>query len=199
MSKKLQQVYWNTIQIRAGKNEQPTVVDCLTSSGLTKSLKHVIEGIIQMSLEHCQAWGINHLSIKPVAVFDHPHGKKIFPNAQPDSLLEGLCLSQASYSWFSGGRGWHFPLFPLLRLLQGTMRSPLLLLSTLDSSVLSASSHRTCFQPCFQAWWSGCFQVFHCPFYSVKHRTAHSIQEEIVSVLSKMGEPPLLTSWPFCV
>lgn len=29
-----------------------------------------------MSLEHWQAWDINHLSRKPVTMFDHPHGSK---------------------------------------------------------------------------------------------------------------------------
>ena len=30
-----------------------------------RKLKHVIEGIVQMPLEHCQAWGIIHLSMHP--------------------------------------------------------------------------------------------------------------------------------------
>lgn len=38
-----------------------------------------------MPLKHLQAWGINHLSRKPVTVFDHPAGKEIPPNVQSKS------------------------------------------------------------------------------------------------------------------
>jgi len=44
-----------------------------------QKLKDVIKGIAQMPLEHRQAWGINHLSRRPVPVFDHSLGKEAFP------------------------------------------------------------------------------------------------------------------------
>lgn len=39
--------------------------------------KHVIEGVIQMCLEHWQACGISDLSRNPVPVFDHHHSKEM--------------------------------------------------------------------------------------------------------------------------
>ena len=45
-----------------------------------QKLKHAIKGIVQMPLKHWQAWGIDHLSRKPVPVFDHPLGKEMLPN-----------------------------------------------------------------------------------------------------------------------
>jgi len=44
-----------------------------------QKLEHVIKGIVQMPLKHCQAWGIRHLSGKPLPVSDHPHGKEMLP------------------------------------------------------------------------------------------------------------------------
>ena len=35
-----------------------------------------------MPLKHWQAWGINHLSRKPVPVFDHPLCKEMLPNVK---------------------------------------------------------------------------------------------------------------------
>lgn len=45
-----------------------------------QKLKHVTEGIIQMPLEYWQKRGIKQLIRKPVPVFDHHHGKEIFPD-----------------------------------------------------------------------------------------------------------------------
>jgi len=33
-----------------------------------------------MPLKHGQAWGVDHLSGKPVPGFDHPLGKEMVPN-----------------------------------------------------------------------------------------------------------------------
>lgn len=41
-------------------------------------MKHVIKGIVEMPLKHWQTWGIDHLSRKPIPVFDHPLSKEIF-------------------------------------------------------------------------------------------------------------------------
>lgn len=35
-----------------------------------QKLKHIINGSIQMAVEHIQVWGISHLTRKPVPVFD---------------------------------------------------------------------------------------------------------------------------------
>jgi len=32
--------------------------------------KHIIKGTVQMPLKHWQTWGINHLSRKPLPVFE---------------------------------------------------------------------------------------------------------------------------------
>ena len=47
-----------------------------------QKLKHVVKGIVQMSLKQSQVRGIDHLSRKPVAVFDHLLSKEMFPNVQ---------------------------------------------------------------------------------------------------------------------
>jgi len=47
-----------------------------------QKLKDNNKGIVQMPLEHWQAWGINHITRKPVPVFDQSHGKEILPNIQ---------------------------------------------------------------------------------------------------------------------
>lgn len=54
-------------------------------------LKHIVKGIIQMPLEDCQAWDINHLIRKPVPEFDHYHGKEKFPNFQSELPMVQLC------------------------------------------------------------------------------------------------------------
>lgn len=41
-----------------------------------QKLKCPVEGILQMSLEHGGAWGINQFSMKPFPVFKHPHSKE---------------------------------------------------------------------------------------------------------------------------
>jgi len=45
-----------------------------------QKLKLVVKGIVQTPLKHWQAWGINHLSRKPVPVSDHPLSKGMLPN-----------------------------------------------------------------------------------------------------------------------
>jgi len=44
-----------------------------------QKLKHINEVIIQLPLEHWQAWAISLLSRKPIQVLDHPHSTEIFP------------------------------------------------------------------------------------------------------------------------
>jgi len=46
--------------------------------------KHVVKDIVQMSPKHWQAWGIDHLSRKPVPVSDHSLGKEMFPHVQSE-------------------------------------------------------------------------------------------------------------------
>ena len=58
--------------------------------------KHINEGIVQMPVEHWQAWGINQLSKKSVPEFSHPHGKEMFQAAQSDPPLAVLCHSHMS-------------------------------------------------------------------------------------------------------
>jgi len=53
-------------------------------------LKHVVKGIVQMPLKHRQGWGIDHLSRKPVPVFDHPLGKDMLRNVQSKPALVQL-------------------------------------------------------------------------------------------------------------
>lgn len=55
-----------------------------------QKLKLINEGIIQIPLEHLQAWSINHLSRKSVPVFEHLHDKEIFPNAQSEPPVSQL-------------------------------------------------------------------------------------------------------------
>jgi len=43
-----------------------------------------------MPVKHRQAWGINHLSRKPVPAFDHLLSKKIFANVKSELLLMQL-------------------------------------------------------------------------------------------------------------
>ena len=48
-----------------------------------------------MPLKHWQAWGIDHLSRKPVPMFDHPLSKEMLPNVQSDfanwTAVLGFC------------------------------------------------------------------------------------------------------------
>ncbi|KAK4816063.1 hypothetical protein QYF61_011071 [Mycteria americana] len=55
-----------------------------------QKLKHGIKGIVQMPLKHWQAWGIDHLSRKPVPGFDHPLGKEMLPKVQSEPPLAQL-------------------------------------------------------------------------------------------------------------
>jgi len=55
-----------------------------------QKLKHVLTGMVQAPLKHCQYWGIDQLSRKPVAVFDQPLGKELLPRVQPKPPLEQI-------------------------------------------------------------------------------------------------------------
>jgi len=55
-----------------------------------QKLKYVVKGIVQTSLKHRQAQGIDHLSRKHVSAFDHPLCKKMLPNVQSESPLAQL-------------------------------------------------------------------------------------------------------------
>lgn len=46
------------LQLEGTYNDHP--VQLSDHFGADQKLKHVIEGIVQMPLEHGQAWGINH-------------------------------------------------------------------------------------------------------------------------------------------
>lgn len=70
--------------------------------------------------------GINHLSRKPVAVFDHPHGRKWFLNICSESPLVQLCAVPTCTVIDSQGEVTS-PL-PLLRELQRAAKSSLSLL-----------------------------------------------------------------------
>lgn len=48
-------------------------------------LKQVIKDTVRMPLKPWQAWGTDHLSKKPVPVFDHPLWKETFPNIKSES------------------------------------------------------------------------------------------------------------------
>lgn len=52
-----------------------------------QELKHVTEGIVQMSFGHWWAWGLNHLSRKLVPAFSHPHLKEFFPSVLSEPPL----------------------------------------------------------------------------------------------------------------
>jgi len=111
-----------------------------------------------MPLEHWQAWGISHHTRKSLLVFDHPHSKKNFPDAQFDSHPADLCHSHPVISRI---RAYHLPLLLFLRELQ---RSPLgLLLFRLDRP---ASTCRTSLQPCYHLW---------CPLDTFNDHSIHSM------------------------
>lgn len=99
--------------------------------------------IIQITLEHWQAYGINHLFTTPILVFDHPHSKDFFLNIQFEPpwhcLVPFLCI----LALVSGEKRSTLPIpLPLLRKLYRMMRSLLnFLFSKLDKpSVFSLSS-----------------------------------------------------------
>jgi len=83
-----------------------------------------------MPLKHWQAWSFDHLSRKPVPVFDHPLGKEMLPNVQSEPPLTQLLTIP-----MSPVAGYHRAELstslspPLLRKLWRTMSSPLNLLS----------------------------------------------------------------------
>lgn len=57
-----------------------------------QKLKHIIKG--PECLKHWQAWGIDRLSRRFIAVFDHPVRQEVLPNVQSEPPLMRLCLSQ---------------------------------------------------------------------------------------------------------
>lgn len=57
---------------------------CLTIFTSHQRLKHVVSGIVQMSLIHCQTGGIDHLLREPVPVLHYFYGQEILPNVKPD-------------------------------------------------------------------------------------------------------------------
>jgi len=63
------------------------LIQLLNHFRVDQKSEHVIKGIVRMSLKHRQAWGIDHLSSKPVSVFDHPLGKEMPPNVKSEPPL----------------------------------------------------------------------------------------------------------------
>lgn len=68
-----------------------------------------------MPLKPCQAWGIDHLSRKPVVVFDHALGKETIHNVHSDPPLVQLWTSPMSpvtgtITWYKDavGKGIHY-------------------------------------------------------------------------------------------
>ena len=68
--------------ISVGRDLQHHLVQLPDHFRADQKLKHVLKGIVQMPLKHRQAWGIDHLSRKPIPGFDHPLGKKMLPNVK---------------------------------------------------------------------------------------------------------------------
>lgn len=58
-----------------------------------KMLKHINNGIAQMSLQHWQSWGINHFSKEPVPVVDHHLSEEMIPNIQSKPPLATIPTS----------------------------------------------------------------------------------------------------------
>ena len=94
-----------------------------------------------MPQKHWWSWGVDHLSRKPVPVFDHPLGKEMFPNVQSEPPLAQLRADPCKLPLGTKEKR-SVPPSPLLRKLQWAMRLPLsCLLSKLDKlKVLSCSS-----------------------------------------------------------
>lgn len=59
--------------------------NCLTTS-LDPKLKCVFKGTVQIH----QSWGNNHVSGKPVVVFNHPLSKEMLPDVQSKCPLMQL-------------------------------------------------------------------------------------------------------------
>jgi len=113
-----------------------------------QKLKRIIEGIIQMSLEHRQAWDINHLARKPVPVFDEPPSEDISPNVPSELPLVQLCaLLMCPTISYMGKTPTPSCAPPLLRKLQRAMRPPL---PDWTTQMFSASPHYSHLQPCYQ-------------------------------------------------
>ena len=52
-----------------------------------QKLQHVIEAIVQMPLKQRQAWGMDHLSRKPVPLFPYSLGKEMPPSVQSTACV----------------------------------------------------------------------------------------------------------------
>ena len=104
-------------------------------------LNYTGKSIIQMPLEHWQAWAISYLFRNPVPVFDHLCGKEIFPHNQSEQPLASMYQSHVFYHWSLRRREQYLTLcFPY----SGSCREQwgyLFVFSRLDNpSILSISS-----------------------------------------------------------
>lgn len=89
-----------------------------------KKLKHVLQGTVQISVEHRQARGITHLAGKPVPVFEHPYGKEMSPNLQCEPHWCSFLLFLYILLFVSSKKRPTLPSpLALLVKLQGAMRS----------------------------------------------------------------------------
>jgi len=84
-----------------------------------QKLKHVVKGIVQMPLKRWQAWGIDHLSSKPVPSLDHPLSKEMLPTLQAEPPWCSFEPFPMSCHWIPGwiteglkGWGWNRTLSP---------------------------------------------------------------------------------------
>lgn len=78
----------NRIVLLEGNNKDQ--VQLPDHSRTNQKLKYINEGIIQVSLEHLQAWGINLFARNLDPVFDQPHGK-FFHHIQSEHPVAQLC------------------------------------------------------------------------------------------------------------
>jgi len=86
-------IEWN-VGMDLQRSSSPTSVQLRAN----QNLERVIESIVQMPHEHCQAWYINCLFRKHLLVSDHLHTKETFFNAQSDPSLSALCHSHPPIS-----------------------------------------------------------------------------------------------------
>lgn len=150
-----------------------------------------------MPLECSQVWGINHLTREPGTVFDHYCGKEIFPNIQSESPLMQFCAipKHAVNDDHSKNPAPPSVLLPLLKELQSSVRSPLMLLfSSLDKScVPSLSSQDRPSSPVTSITallkYQNILFILWMPQYWC----------EATTTLNIAGEPPLLSSCLCCV
>lgn len=85
----------NIMCMQANLEVQVTALFCLPTANLQCSYPSNMfrieqfswKSIIQMPLEHSQAWEINHLTRKSVPGSGHPHNEGIYPSAQSEPPL----------------------------------------------------------------------------------------------------------------